>query len=617
LHTPKHRLTLLLKHRRYWAWLGGMFGIVLGLLYLQNLFNAESTEAKKQLSAQQSALSQFAVKAMQQLLHHRIELAKSNILNIAKDPLLPDQGLLYFQQGEQLLPRPSQHPLITSTSARDLYQWTLTVEPLDLIIEKAGVWEERLNLLSDLKLAIQSGNNDEIRWNFRALREHRASNSISAEKDIPFTLAVIVYLTQHANPSPQLIRGLLRDGSIVEQERGVFGLQRQLLLNRERFTQDDFQFLSEKLSDICKDYQVPVKDFLEQVRQAPQKLLSKDIAHWQSGINGHWYIEPVGSEEFIGIPVNSDKLTEQVKDEMILLGLLGKADQIHINSGNEPFHALSASNMRITSPYWDDKFQQIEQRHRVKSFSLLAFGLTTIAIFVFSIMRAIQEQELLDIKSDFIATVSHELRTPITALRLMADGLLKHGSDSSKTRNYPRRISYTLQELGLLVENILSFNRIKKNLLKSQRQSIYMADLVNDLLFELKQHSDIEITSTIKLANFEISADEALMKILFRNLMNNSIKYNHHEQVNIQISAPNPHTLLYRDNGWGIDKDQWENVFEEFTRLKLEKESKPGTGLGLSLCRGIMALHQGKIYISHSDENGSEFTIQFSDNNQE
>jgi len=610
--TDKYKLQRLLQHRRYWVWLGSMFSIILGLVYLQNMFSEESTEAKKQLSAQQEALSQFAVKSLQQILHHKIELAKSNILNIAKDPLLPDQGLLYFQQGEQLLPRRSQHPANTEQSARSLYQWTLQVEPLDLIIEKAGVWEERLNLLSDFKLAILSGANDEVRWSFRALREHRAANTISAEKDIPFMLAVIDYLINHSNPSPQLISGLLRDGSIVEQERGVFGLQRQLLLNRNKFTQDDFDFLSEKLSEICDRYQVPVKDFLEQAKKPAQKVFINDLSNWQAGINGHWYIEPVASEELIGIPVSFEDLTQQVRSEMTLLGLLGKTDEIKINAEQKQFKSLTSIDIKISSPYWEEKFDQIERRYHVKTASLMAFAILTIAVFVISIIRALQEQELLDLKSDFIATVSHELRTPITALRLMADGLLKYGSDSSKTKNYPKRISNTLQELGLLVENILSFNRIKKNLLQANCHVISLGELINDVLFELQQHSDIDIQYQVNLADLEINADEELMRILFRNLINNSIKYNRHELVKLRIYALDSACIVYSDNGYGIEKDQWENVFAEFTRLKQQNESKPGTGLGLSLCRRIMQLHNGKIFISRSDAGGSDFTICFS-----
>jgi len=588
-----------------------MFSIVLGLLYLQNIFNEESNEAKRQLKDQQDAISQFAVKSIQQILHQKIELAKSNILNIAKDPLLPDQGLLYFQQGEQRLPRLTQHPQTTELSAKSLHDWTLKVEPLDLISEKAGVWEERLNLLSDFKLAIQSNNSDEIRWSFRAIREHRASNAIAAEKDIPFMIAVLGYFIEHASPSPQLIRGLLRDGAIVEQERGVFGLQRQLLQNRSKFTQEDFDFLTEKLSAICVAYQVPVNDFLEQAKIAPQTVSTNNLSNWTPGINGHWYVEPVASEEVIGIEINIEELSQQVRDEMTLLGLLGNLDTLKINISQDQFKSLAPQDIHISSPYWAEKFGQIDQRHHVKSASLLAFAILTITVFVISIVRALQEQEILDLKSDFIATVSHELRTPITALRLMADGLLMYGSDSPKTKNYPKRISKTLQDLELLIENILSFNRINKNLLHARQHTLSIGALINDVLFELKQHSDVTIDLDINVGDLEILADEQLMRMLFRNLINNSIKYNRNELVKLRVTLLDETSILYSDNGYGIEKDQWENVFNEFTRLRQFDESKPGTGLGLSLCRRIMRLHNGSIVISRSDTNGTEFTIQF------
>lgn len=604
------KLEQLLRHRLSWFWLLGLSLIILGLVYLQTVFNAESDEAKGQLEAQQSALNQFVIKSFQQILHHRIELAKGSILHLSNDPLLPDKGLLYFRQGEQRLPRLAEHPSHTEQSARQLYQWILDIDPLDLIIENAGAWEERLNLLSDFKLALLNDNLDEVRWSFRAIREHRAQNHINADKDIPFMLAIIVYLTQHAEVAPSLVTGILRDGSIVEQENGVFGLQRQLLQNRGVFTRADFDFLVQTLADICQQFSVPVRDFLEQAAIPSQHVDAADFADWRAGIKGHWYIEPVSSEEFIGVPISLENLVKQVKHEMQILGLLGEFDEINISGASNDFRPMNNMNLQISSPYWEEKISQIDRRWRLKSFSLLAFGILSLSIFIVFINRMLKEQKLIDIKSEFIATVSHELRTPITSLRVMADALQKHGSESAITKSYPQRISNVLNDLGLLVENILSFNRISKGLININPARFALTDLIHDILFEYKQYADFNINAEVNLSGLELEADEGLIRILFRNLLTNSIKFNDHSHIEIKLSYdPKRGNILYQDNAQGIAKDKWDSVFDEFVSFRPGSQSSSGTGLGLALCRRIVELHQGRIAIQSSDQHGSVFSI--------
>jgi signal transduction histidine kinase len=112
----------------------------------------------------------------------------------------------------------------------------------------------------------------------------------------------------------------------------------------------------------------------------------------------------------------------------------------------------------------------------------------------------------------------------------------------------------------------------------------------------------------------EISADQELIKILFRNLVNNACKYNDQEEVNIAIKGEiHPRCTVYvKDNGIGIKKRNWPTVFQEFSRIVENKEkSISGTGLGLAICKKIMQLHDGDIDIASSNEHGTMFRLRF------
>jgi len=96
----------------------------------------------------------------------------------------------------------------------------------------------------------------------------------------------------------------------------------------------------------------------------------------------------------------------------------------------------------------------------------------------------------------------------------------------------------------------------------------------------------------------------------------NSCYYNLNDVVEIRIGKCPGHSncIDFIDNGIGIDKENWKNVFMDFYRIHDKNRGNiRGSGLGLAICRKIMALHGGKIYISSSSPQGSCFRLVFGD----
>jgi K+-sensing histidine kinase KdpD len=167
----------------------------------------------------------------------------------------------------------------------------------------------------------------------------------------------------------------------------------------------------------------------------------------------------------------------------------------------------------------------------------------------------------------------------------------------------------------LLVDNILSFNRLTKGAWNLRKSPVYIEEVISSLKKEFKQYTHLPVHIDVQnLEDIEIVADQELIKILFRNLVSNACKYNEQQAVNILIKgerAPEV-AVTVQDNGVGIPKEKWSLVFDEFTRfVNTRDKTISGTGLGLAICKKVMQLHEGSINIINSGRNGTTFKLTF------
>jgi signal transduction histidine kinase len=117
------------------------------------------------------------------------------------------------------------------------------------------------------------------------------------------------------------------------------------------------------------------------------------------------------------------------------------------------------------------------------------------------------------------------------------------------------------------------------------------------------------------VGDVELEVDPSLLRLLLSNLARNACAYNRRNPVELSLRAyPHPGhgcVVLFGDNGIGIPESEWENVFGDFYRLDSQGTEVHGSGLGLALCRKIMALHGGRISIDSSGPQGTTFSLLF------
>jgi PAS domain S-box-containing protein len=219
-------------------------------------------------------------------------------------------------------------------------------------------------------------------------------------------------------------------------------------------------------------------------------------------------------------------------------------------------------------------------------------------------------------KSDFISTASHELRTPLTVinsyLEMFEEGML--GELSGNQNEKLGIIRTQTDNMIKLVEDMLDTLRLESRKFKIEKFSLKLDDVAKSAVDEVSRLGDLkEHTISLKINGElpKIRGDRQRIKQVFGNLLTNAIKYTREGgKINVELTNENGHLLVsISDNGIGIKETEHEKIFEKFYTVSgksLTRESER-MGLGLTIARGIVEAHGGRIWVKSSLNRGSTF----------
>jgi signal transduction histidine kinase len=244
-------------------------------------------------------------------------------------------------------------------------------------------------------------------------------------------------------------------------------------------------------------------------------------------------------------------------------------------------------------------------------------------------------------KSKFLASMSHELRTPLNAI-IGFSGVLQQGyfgGLNEKQMEYMNDILDSGRHLLSLINDILDLSKIEANKMELGLAPVNVKELVKKSLAMIKEKIMIHMISLDvqvpdELALFEINADERKLKQVMFNLLSNAAKFTPDggkisvtvdltDSVSVMTEKDEekgatelrPAQKLLRicvtDSGIGIAPEDQEKIFDEFYQVRGGMTDKtPGTGLGLTLCKEIIEMHGGKIWVeSEGKGKGSRFSF--------
>lgn len=215
-------------------------------------------------------------------------------------------------------------------------------------------------------------------------------------------------------------------------------------------------------------------------------------------------------------------------------------------------------------------------------------------------------------------SVSHEMRIPLTSLMGIANAL-----NDENIRNNPERIEVLTDELlesssrlNRVIENLLDINRLNSGLLTLRKEWIELADVVRSTLSLLKI-SDHKIEIVELNSSVLVQCDEKLLEHALTNLLLNARAYSPAgSTIKIEIVLQENHPVVnIIDEGEGIPEDKLQTIFDKFYRLPGSPTG--GIGLGLSIVKGIMEAHGGKVRAQNrTDKHGAIFSLIFQSSEQ-
>ena len=256
-------------------------------------------------------------------------------------------------------------------------------------------------------------------------------------------------------------------------------------------------------------------------------------------------------------------------------------------------------------------------RNLALSFGVLLLMFGSVAVLAIAAGRA---ERLARQQMEFVAAVSHELRTPVsvigTAAENLADGLV---SDPVRVKQYGARIQVEARRLGDTVERVLLYAGIEAGRAVGHRSPTNVQTLINDALAASASAIDeasavVETDIARNLA--PVMADQTALRSSLQNLIGNALKYGGSGKWLRIEAATRPARgrdeirIAVSDHGLGIPPADLPHIFEPFYRGQhAESRQIRGNGLGLSIVKGIVEAHGGRVTVESTPGRGSTFVI--------
>ncbi len=234
-------------------------------------------------------------------------------------------------------------------------------------------------------------------------------------------------------------------------------------------------------------------------------------------------------------------------------------------------------------------------------------------------------------RAEFISTASHEMRTPVAAI----EGYLalalneKVANIDKKARDYLEKAHLSTQHLGQLFQDLLTSAKAEDGRLVSHPQIVDIGALLvqitdnsrfsaekKGLLLEFligaNQPGEVNASSNVVIRPlYYAQVDPDRLREVITNLFDNAVKYSEKGKITVGLTGNNEVVQFFiRDTGAGIPPEDVPHLFQKFYRVdSTATRTIGGTGLGLFICRKIMELYNGRIWVESKLDEGSTFFI--------
>jgi len=222
-----------------------------------------------------------------------------------------------------------------------------------------------------------------------------------------------------------------------------------------------------------------------------------------------------------------------------------------------------------------------------------------------------------NLKSAFLANMSHELRTPINSIQGFADIINNRKLSKKDIKKFTKTIKRRTEELVTLISDILDISRIEAGQVSITDSKFSLNYLIDDIysIFEERikvknKNIILKTLKNLKNDNDYIVTDQTRLKQIISNLVDNAIKFTNKGRIEIgyDLKKENIIEFFVKDTGIGMSKEDQKYIFKRFRQAENSKgKTYGGTGLGLTICKSLVELMGGKIWVQSEVNKGTVF----------
>lgn len=219
------------------------------------------------------------------------------------------------------------------------------------------------------------------------------------------------------------------------------------------------------------------------------------------------------------------------------------------------------------------------------------------------------------LKTTYLANMSHEIRTPMNSIVGFSELLIMSNPTNEERIEYLTIIKNSSNDLLNIIEDVIDIAKIESKQLKISPKNTSLFEILEDLnkiyCEFIVRHGKENVTINLRVLENEkkisIRTDPKRLKQALSNLIGNAIKFTKKGQIEIgyKVAQDNLIYFFVKDTGTGIPYNMQDKVFDCFTQI--DQDNPNGSGLGLSICKNIINLLGGNIWVSSVPDKGSNF----------